>query len=193
MANVGDYDDAAIIVIGRKGAEGTDNAMSMADNTTGEIISSLSLFENEKQMINLIADSGKFDKVILVLNTGGYAMETYEVEDKVDAILMMGNPGRYGLTGVAEILSGTTNPSGKLVDTYAKNSLSAPAVVNSGTNTPSSPTPACLPIWKRMKSSAAAPAPSAARSPQTNRSRSSPSRWRTSTSATAIMRPAMPT
>ena len=136
MANVGDYDDAAIIVIGRKGAEGTDNAMSMADNTTGEVISSLSLFENEKQMINLIADSGKFDKVILVLNTGGYAMETYEVEDKVDAILMMGNPGRYGLTGVAEILSGTTNPSGKLVDTYAKNSLSAPAVVNSGTNTP---------------------------------------------------------
>ena len=46
MANVGDYDDAAIIVIGRKGAEGTDNAMSMADNTTGEMISSLSLFEN---------------------------------------------------------------------------------------------------------------------------------------------------
>lgn len=136
MSNVGDYTDAAIIVIGRKGSEGTDNATSMPDNTTGEMVSSLSLFQNEKDMINLIADSGRFDKVILLLNTGGYALETYEIEDKVDAILMMGNPGRYGMTGVAEILSGTTNPSGKLVDTYAKISTSAPAVVNSGSQTP---------------------------------------------------------
>ena len=37
---------------------------------------------------------------------------------------------------MAEILKGTVNPSGHLTDTYATDSLSSPAAVNSGTRTP---------------------------------------------------------
>lgn len=50
--------------------------------------------------------------------------------------MYIGTPGHYGFTGVAEILSGKTNPSGHLVDTFATNSLSSPAAVNSGSETP---------------------------------------------------------
>lgn len=142
MNEVGEYTDAAIVVIGRKGSEGSDAPMDMTDTVGGDTQSALALFRNELDMLTTIKNSGKFDKVVVCLNTGGYAIETYEIEEMFAdsdiklSILMIGNPGRFGLTGVAEIISGTTNPSGKLVDTYAKNSLSAPAVVNSGTRTP---------------------------------------------------------
>ena len=44
----------------------------------------------------------------------------------MDACLWIGSPGIVGFTGVVNLLQGEANPSGKLVDTYAKNSLSAP-------------------------------------------------------------------
>ena len=68
-----------------------------------------------------------FEKTDTVLFTGGhYAYNTISGE------LLK----KLGFTGVAEILKGVVNPSGKIVDTYATSSLSAPAVVNSGTQTP---------------------------------------------------------
>lgn len=75
---------------------------------------------------------GVFDKIIVLLNTSN-TMEVDALADYgVDACLWIGDPGTYGFAGVADILSGAANPSGKLVDTYAANSLSAPAVVNFG-------------------------------------------------------------
>ena len=40
--------------------------------------------------------------------------------------------GSYGCEAIAQVLDGTVNPSGRTVDTYASNSLSAPSVVNGG-------------------------------------------------------------
>ena len=76
-----------------------------------------------------------FDKVIVLLNSPNQ-MEVHEIAEYADAILFIGYPGHQGFTGVAEILRGTVNPSGKLVDTYATSSLSAPACVNRGTQSP---------------------------------------------------------
>ena len=47
-----------------------------------------------------------------------------------DAILFIGGPGGYGLGAVADLLTGVTNPSGKLADIYAASSLSAPAMAS---------------------------------------------------------------
>ena len=56
-------------------------------------------------------------------------MELGDLDDyDVDACLWIGSPGIVGFTGVVNLLQGEANPSGKLVDTYAKNSLSAPAI-----------------------------------------------------------------
>ena len=133
IGKVGDYDDAAVVVLTRQGAEGTDLAMDDVDDVGTTVLSALALHSNEREMLRLVRN--KFEKVIVLLNSPN-PMEVEEIERYCDAILFIGYPGQYGFQGVAEILRGTTNPSGHIADTYAVNSLSAPAVVNSGTRTP---------------------------------------------------------
>lgn len=53
-------------------------------------------------------------------------------EYNIDACLQIGGPGEAGLDAVIDILVGTTNPSGKLIDTYAYDSFSSPAMQNFG-------------------------------------------------------------
>lgn len=130
-----DYNDAAIVVFTREGAEGTDLIMQDVDDEGGVSghISAMALHKNERDLLELVR--ANFDKVVVLLNSTNQ-MEVHEIKEYADAILFIGYPGHQGFTGVAEILKGTVNPSGKLVDTYATSSLSAPAVVNSGTDTP---------------------------------------------------------
>ena len=130
-----DYNDAAIVVFTREGAEGTDLLMQDSDDEGGATgnISSLALHKNERDLLEMVR--ANFSKVIVLLNSPNQ-MEVHEIEEYADAILFIGYPGHQGFTGVAEILRGVVNPSGKLTDTYATDSLSAPSCVNSGTNTP---------------------------------------------------------
>ncbi len=130
-----DYSDAAVVVFAREGAEGQDMLMQDKDDEGGKEgpISSLALHKNERDLLELAR--ANFGKVIVLLNSP-YQMEVHEIAEYADAILYIGYPGHQGFVGVAEILRGTVNPSGKLTDTYATNSLSAPSTVNSGTDTP---------------------------------------------------------
>lgn len=52
----------------------------------------------------------------------------------VDACLWIGHPGEAGLSGVANIIAGLANPSGKLVDTYAYDLSTAPSFYNTDNN-----------------------------------------------------------
>ncbi|MBO4989986.1 MAG: glycoside hydrolase family 3 protein [Clostridia bacterium] len=126
-ATFADYSDAAIVTLSRWGGEGTD--MSRKDS---EGVSQLALHPSEKDMLNMIKQSGKFKKTIVLVNSV-YALELGDLEEYgVDACLWIGNPGYYGLAGVANVLTGKANPSGRLVDTYATNSLSSAAMQNYG-------------------------------------------------------------
>lgn len=129
-----DYHDAAIVVLSREAGEGSDMPVSEVDETSGETISSLSLHQNEKDMLNIVKEH--FDTIIVIINTT-YFMELDWLEDyDVDACLWIGSPGNTGLTGVARIIAGRVNPSGRLSDTFAASSLSAPAMANSCGNLP---------------------------------------------------------
>ena len=127
------YNDAAIVVFTREGAEGTDMTMQDVDDDGVTVMSSLALHQNEKDLLVLVRED--FDKVVVLLNSP-YQMEVHEILPYCDALMFIGTPGHQGFVGVAEILRGVVNPSGHLVDTYATSSLSAPATVNSGTDTP---------------------------------------------------------
>lgn len=122
------YNDAAIVVLSRDSGEGQDMDTEDVDG-----ISQLALHEDEKDLLTLAQQH--FDKVIVLLNSGT-SMELGWLNDAaysgVGACLWMGQPGRYGAPGVVSLLMGEANPSGHLVDTYAYDSLSAPAVVNAG-------------------------------------------------------------
>lgn len=128
-----EYNEAAIVMFARSGAESVDLKMQDVDDDGVTPISSLALHQNEKDLLELVRKD--FKTVIVILNSPNQ-MEVGEILPYCDALLYIGFPGHQGFTGVAEILRGLVNPSGRLVDTYAVNSLSAPACVNSGTNTP---------------------------------------------------------
>ena len=123
--------DIAIVILSRIGGENTD-----LYTTDSEGISQLALHKDEIDMLNIVKeykDNGTFKKVIVLINSG-HPMEVHWFDDYgVDAALWIGGPGNStGFRGVADLLIGEANPSGRLVDTYATNSLSAPATVNFG-------------------------------------------------------------
>lgn len=128
-----DYNDAAVVMITRVGAEANDTAMYAEDGTRF-----LALQKNEQDLMAYLKqqkDAGVFDKIIAVINSEQAMeldwLETYDV----DACLLAGAPGAMGFEGTANILAGLTNPSGHTVDTYASNSLSAPANTYANDNT----------------------------------------------------------
>lgn len=125
-----DYNDVAIVMLSREAGEGVEAYPE--DPVDG--ISQLALHQEEKDLLQMIKDSGKFKKTIVLINSGN-AMELGWLDEyNVDACLWIGLPGQRGFEGVANLLKGDANPSGHLTDTYATNSLSAPSVVNGSYN-----------------------------------------------------------
>lgn len=123
------YNDAAIIVIGRTGSESSDLGMSTVENPSKHV---LELSDNERDLIEMVCADASFDKVIVILNTLN-AMECGFLEEyDIDACLWVGAGGEYGINAIPKILSGEMYPSGKLVDTYAYDAFSAPAMSNFG-------------------------------------------------------------
>ena len=126
----GDYSDAAIVVFSRVGGEGSD----MPTGDFGDGTKYLALQEQEKDVLREIQDSGKFDKVIALINTSN-AMELGWVDQEeygIDACIWIGGVGQSGARAVAKALCGEINPSGHLADTYAADSFSSPAMQNFG-------------------------------------------------------------
>ncbi|MDR2751189.1 MAG: glycoside hydrolase family 3 C-terminal domain-containing protein [Clostridiales bacterium] len=128
-----DYNDAAIVVLSRYGGEGTDMLLDTQDDD-GTQKHQLSLYKSERDLLDMIKNQS-FEKIIVLLNSP-YPMEVNWFSDyDVDSCLWIACPGVTGLVGVANIISGKANPSGKLTDTYATSALSSPALVNSVGNT----------------------------------------------------------
>ena len=135
MANAKAYSDTAIIVIGRLMGEGNDyskiqyfsNQAGGGEDPTRKL---QSLSEREEYMIDLVCEN--FENVIIVTNTGNPLELGIADDPRIDAVLNMGMPGTRGTIGVAKILSGEVNPSGKLADTWAYDLSTAAAYATAG-------------------------------------------------------------
>ncbi len=113
-----DFSDYALIVLGRGGSEGFELKAS-----------ELRLSEREKEMVQAVC--GHFSKVILILNTANpLEMGWLSEYPAIKGVLWMGMPGSVGTKSLAEILRGKVNPSGRLADTWQKDSFAAPACNN---------------------------------------------------------------
>ncbi|HHT67150.1 MAG TPA: hypothetical protein GX010_02875 [Erysipelotrichaceae bacterium] len=131
-ASFNNYNNAAIIVLSRYGGEEGDLNHGLQGNwENGPQIRELALHDEEKDLLNLVKNAS-FEKRIVVINSG-YAMELEELKNyNIDSVLWIGNPGSYGMYGVAKILFGQADPSGRMTDTFATNSLSSAAMQNAG-------------------------------------------------------------
>lgn len=125
----------ALVMISRDNSEAGDYSLEMSNTAPEDSFERpLALSSNERSMIELAKDHST--RVIVLLNSDN-PMEVRELRDDPDisAILWTGAPGMYGFLGVADVLSGDVNPSGRLSDTYVTNVTSNPAMVNYGVYT----------------------------------------------------------
>ena len=123
------YNDVAIVLLTRYGGEGVD-----LNTTDKDGVPLLSFHQQEKDLLTMIKNSGKFGKTIVLVNSP-FPMDLEWIEDDaygVDACITFGAAGDVGFKGIANLLTGKADPSGHLTDTYATNSLSAPAMRNFG-------------------------------------------------------------
>lgn len=124
-------DDIGIVVFGRSGGESAD--LPTTALSTG--VTYLQLDQNEKDTLALACS--KHDKVIVIINANN-PLELGFLEDeaysKVKAAIWVGGVGQEGIKAIPKALSGVVNPSGRLVDTYAYDSTSAPSFTSFGDN-----------------------------------------------------------
>ena len=140
-ANYADYSDAALVVLSRVGGEGNDvpqttvnEAGVRADGARPDHDDhALQLDQNEAEMLRAVCEAG-FGHVIVIVNSSN-AMElgflkdgstystdkgyNYDYAAAIDGALWIGGPGAKGIEALGSVLNGETNPSGRLVDTYA--------------------------------------------------------------------------
>ncbi len=152
------YSDTAIIFISRVGGEGADlptdmNAVidgSWATQNGGSTYFAgsyddtvnngsdwdagdhyLQLSNPEEEMVELVCSN--FDNVVVIYN-GANAFELGWVEDydSIKGVLWCPGTGQSGFAALGEILAGTVNPSGHLVDTYVYDLTATPTWNNAG-------------------------------------------------------------
>ena len=91
----------------------------------------LQLSNTEEAMLDKVCE--EFDHVVAVINANN-TMELGWVEEyeQIEAVLLVPGGGADSFTGLAQILRGTVNPSGKTVDTYVYDLEDSPVFQNIG-------------------------------------------------------------
>lgn len=118
VKSASEWADTAVITVSRFSAEGVDRRPSGGDYYLSDL---------EKDLIDKACNL--FKKVVVVINSGGIVdCEYLENNEKVKAILFSWQGGIEGGAAIADILYGDVNPSGKLVDTFAKSYDCYPSV-----------------------------------------------------------------
>lgn len=128
------YTDTAVITICRFSGEGWDRKSIVDTENKNLCITeeemarrSAEIFEDgdfclthaERAMVDLV--TANFAKVIVVMNVGGMVDSNwFHDDDRIQAVLMAWQGGIEGGLAAAELLMGEGNPSGKLVDTFAR-------------------------------------------------------------------------
>ena len=107
-------------------AEAADTAVMFITrfSTEGSDISTANWYLSTAEQTMLRTLSEKFDKVVVLVNAPSMMATDWSLDGNdygidVDALLITYMGGEMGAYGMADILLGDVNPSGKLVDTYA--------------------------------------------------------------------------
>ena len=130
--SIGSYGDAAIVVLSRSSGEGRDLNTQGSDTISGRY---LDLTQSEEDMLKALTvykEAGTVKKIIVLLN-GSMPMELefmFRSDINVDACMWIGNMGRAGIRAVAKAIVGKINPSGRVGDTFTRDSISSPAMAS---------------------------------------------------------------
>ena len=123
-----------VFFIARTGGEGRDLGRYMGDWTSVAEDKEKHYLEPDSVELGVIQYlNDNFDNVIIVVNTNN-AFELGWVANYPNITAVLWAPGAGGDTcrSIADVLSGNINPSGHLVDTFAYDAFSSPAMQNMG-------------------------------------------------------------
>lgn len=119
LMKAAEFTDTAIITISRFSCEGWDRSGVKYD---GDFY----LDQAEEKMVNAVKEN--FKNIIVIINAGAQTdTEWYHNDDRIQSVLYAWQGGMEGGLAIADILCGDENPSGKLVDTFAKSFDSYPS------------------------------------------------------------------
>lgn len=110
IKNAAEHAEVAVIVIHRYSGEGWDRSAEKGD---------FYLSDEEQKLVNDV--TAVFPHSVAVLNVGGMVDVSWIQDNpRIDSALLAWQAGMEGGLAIADILCGDVNPSGKLVDTFAK-------------------------------------------------------------------------
>lgn len=113
--------DLAVVVLGRTAGEDKDNSAEEG---------SYLLTKGEEQMLSAVCSA--FKRTAVVLNVGNIIDMKWVEHYRPQAVLYAWQGGMEGGSGVADVLTGKENPSGKLSDTIAADISDYPSTQNFG-------------------------------------------------------------
>ncbi len=113
--------DAAVVIIGRTAGEEKDFSPEKG-----------SYYLSDTEMDMLLKVSRSFQKTVVILNTANLIDLSWMEPCDIDAVLCVWQGGMEGGNGAADVLTGRTNPCGKLSDTIACHLTDYPAHKNYG-------------------------------------------------------------
>ena len=132
------FSDTAIVAICRFSGEGWDRSCDIAGSDKSDVSSFWEEEDNRRKAGQAIFQRGDFylsneeaalveqakayfKHIVVTLNVGGMMNTCWFFEDDaIQGAVMIGQCGMEGALAAADILVGDVNPSGHLVDTYAK-------------------------------------------------------------------------
>lgn len=145
---INEYGDAAIFVVSRRSGEGNDmgsyygddmvkskwGASYANDMTNGNY---LALSPNEISVLQGLKsekNAGRLSSIIVLINSANPVQCDFADDESlgVDAIMWCGTLGQTGTRGVANLMAGKANPSGRLSDTFWKYHYLNPVNANFG-------------------------------------------------------------
>ncbi len=126
--------NTALYVIRRASSEGSDrNGTSTTETLSGASSANTTQAPSNyllttKEQTNLDLICGQFDNVVVILNVVGQMDLNWLANyPNIKGVICTYTPGSYGMLALGKILAGDINPSGKLVDTWAKALTDYPA------------------------------------------------------------------
>ena len=124
----------AMFVFSRTGGEGRDLARSMVQHTKIKEDQTKHYLEPdsvELGVIEYLQNSPDINEIVLIVNCNN-AVELGWINDysKIKTVFHVPGTGEDGIEGFIDVLTGKEAPSGRLVDTYAYDAFSSPAVQN---------------------------------------------------------------
>ena len=136
LSSMDEYGDAIFQVITREGSEGCDlKTCDCRDNDSASFTEkhALELSDNEQALFDELHNHT--DHIIMIINSSNvFECGQFEDDPKVSAIIWIGNPGDVGPGALGRIVSGEINPSGRTVDTWARDFTEDPTWQNFSDN-----------------------------------------------------------